>query len=417
MKEFHGNRDFYHLIKNVANNIVKENKIAIGEEKKNEFIIGGLERNFAGLTLENPTESSLSKIKRFYNNQARIQDKYDIIQRISENIEDLKSRYLLVISKPSLSEFLLTSILKKKNKEYNYYKGSPFEDDLKSEEYILKILNKVQLDMEQDKVLILNNLGTVYPGLYDLFNQNFTKTMGKNYARIALGYTTNAYSFVNDKFRCIVNVEQDKINNEEPPFLNRFEKHVLSFENLLTNDEIKESESIYNKLLELTENEDKIFKAFNYNLQEIFINLDKEELKGYIYQLKENGIKSDDFTNKVLEKISLLLPQDIILFLKYCGFQAKSPEYSNKILEYYKKGEHTNLSKFLKQMNNMKNVVYTFSDIFTKIEKIGNFENKMLGGKIKLVNISDIEIGLFTSENKFEEQLDEFFSEKDKKLY
>ena len=416
LKEFHGNRDFYHLIKNVANNIVKENKIAIGEEKKNEFIIGGLERNFAGLTLENPTESSLSKIKRFYNNQARIQDKYDIIQRISENIEDLKSRYLLVISKPSLSEFLLTSILKKKNKEYNYYKGSPFEDDLKSEEYILKILNKVQLDMEQDKVLILNNLGTVYPGLYDLFNQNFTKTMGKNYARIALGYTTNAYSFVNDKFRCIVNVEQDKINNEEPPFLNRFEKHVLSFENLLTNDEIKESESIYNKLLELTKNEDKIFKAFNYNLQEIFINLDKEELKGYIYQLKENGIKSDDFTNKVLEKISLLLPQDIILFLKYCGFQAKSPEYSNKILDYYKKGEHTNLSKFLKQMNNMKNVVYTFSDIFTKIEKIDNFTNDMLGGTIKLDNISDIEIGLFTSENKFEEQLDEFFSEKDKKL-
>ena len=37
--------------------------------KENEFIIEGLERNFAGLTLENPTESSLSKIKRFYNNQ------------------------------------------------------------------------------------------------------------------------------------------------------------------------------------------------------------------------------------------------------------------------------------------------------------------------------------------------------------
>ena len=35
MKEFHGNRDFYHLIKNVANNIVKEDKIAIDEDKKN----------------------------------------------------------------------------------------------------------------------------------------------------------------------------------------------------------------------------------------------------------------------------------------------------------------------------------------------------------------------------------------------
>ena len=52
--------------------------------------------------------------------------------------------------------------------------------------------------MEQEKVLILNNLGTVYPGLYDLFNQNFTIIGNKSYARIAMGYRANAYSFVNE---------------------------------------------------------------------------------------------------------------------------------------------------------------------------------------------------------------------------
>ena len=248
-EDFHGNRDFYHLVKNVARNIVKENTNSLSQNQKNFFIKKSIERNFAGLVFENTKETSLKRIKKYYryfDDNVEIEDKYDVKDTIGQNIEDLKSRYLLVISKPSLSEFLLTTILKEKNKAYNYYKGSPFKDDHKSEEYILKILNKIQLNMEQEKVLILNNLGTVYPGLYDLFNQNFNVVGKKNYARIALGYTTNAYSLVNDNFRCIVNVDDDKIKKEEPPFLNRFEKHIISFENLLSKNALDKTKEIYN---------------------------------------------------------------------------------------------------------------------------------------------------------------------------
>ena len=251
-EDFHGNRDFYHLVKNVARNIVKENTNSLSQNQKNFFIKKSIERYFAGLLFENTKETSLKRIKKYYryfDDNVEIEDKYDVKDTIGQNIEDLKSRYLLVISKPSLSEFLLTTILKEKNKAYNYYKGSPFKDDHKSEEYILKILNKIQLNMEQEKVLILNNLGTVYPGLYDLFNQNFNVVGKKNYARIALGYTTNAYSLVNDNFRCIVNVDDDKIKKEEPPFLNRFEKHIISFENLLSKNALDKTNEIYNILL------------------------------------------------------------------------------------------------------------------------------------------------------------------------
>jgi hypothetical protein len=279
LEEFHGNRDFYHLVKNVAKHVVKENTKNLDDNKKNVFVHEGIERNFAGLILDSPRESSLKRIKKYYRDfEKNVDDKnenYNVIERITQNIEDLKSRYLLVISKPSISEFLLSSILKKKGKEYNYYKGSPFKDDQKSEEYILKILNKVQLHMEQEKVLILNNLGTVYPGLYDLFNQNFTIIGNKSYARIAMGYRANAYSFVNENFRCIVNVEEDKISKEEPPFLNRFEKHIISFENLLEDKYIKKSKEIYDTLLKLTiiNKEDKKFEGLNYSLKDILLKI------------------------------------------------------------------------------------------------------------------------------------------------
>ena len=279
--------------------------------------------------------------------------------------------------------------------------------------------------MEQERVLILNNLGTVYPALYDLFNQNFNEVGKKNYARIALGYTTNTYSFVNDNFRCIVNVEDDKIKKEEPPFLNRFEKHRISFENLLDEKCLMKSNDIYNTLLELTQNNDpeKAFLGINYDLKEIFINLDKEEINAYIYKnYKNNELKKNEeivlneLSDKVIEKLSLLLPQDIILYKKYGGFDKKYPRIGEKILEEYNKGEHNNFASFLKKMKDLKNVIYTFSDFFSNINNIDNIENDILG-KIESKNVSIIEINSFTSENKFEEGLNEgFFNEINKKL-
>jgi len=183
IEDFHGNRDFYHLVKNVARNIAKENTNSLSEKQKNLFIIKGIERNFAGLIIESNgiKETSLQRIKKYYryfNDNVEIEDYYDVKDINGQNIEDLKSRFLLVISKPSLSEFLLTTILKEKNKEYNYYKGSPFKDDCKSEEYILKILNKIQLNMEQEKVLILNNMER-YILVYMIYLTRISMNLGR----------------------------------------------------------------------------------------------------------------------------------------------------------------------------------------------------------------------------------------------
>ena len=90
-----------------------------------------------------------------------IKKDYDVLTRIQENIIDIKSRYLMVISKSSVSTFIFSSILSSLNKEYSFYIGSKFKNELQSVEYSLKILNKIQLHMEQGKVLSLKNLETV----------------------------------------------------------------------------------------------------------------------------------------------------------------------------------------------------------------------------------------------------------------
>jgi len=40
--------------------------------------------------------------------------------------------------------------------------------------------------------------------------------------------------YVHDSFRCIVVVEFSQVSHLDPPFLNRFEKQVLTYENILT---------------------------------------------------------------------------------------------------------------------------------------------------------------------------------------
>ena len=108
-----------------------------------------------------------------------------------------------------------------------------------------------------NKEKILKNLESVYPSLYDLFNQNFTVHGNKNYSRLALGSNTNTFAYVDKEFRCIVNVETSKLDKEEAPFLNRFEKHIMSFEYMMDNELIKEAENIKRNI-------DGMFDSFSF---------------------------------------------------------------------------------------------------------------------------------------------------------
>ena len=415
-EDFHGNRDFYHLVKNCAQNItLKYSNEDISEKDLINFGIKSIERNFAGIQFDEGGKlSSVEKVKKYFKEiyqSCEIKKEYDIIGRVKESIKDINSRYLLVESKSSISTFLLSSILSELNKDYYFYIGSKFEKDLQSEEYILKVLNKVQMYMEQDKILIMENLNSVYPAMYDLFNQNFTVVSNKKYARLAIGSTTNTYSLVNKDFKCIINVNINEMDKQEAPFLNRFEKQIITFDYLLNKELIDESTKI-NKILNDLIKKKPLHKGINYSLEKLLINCDIEEIQAIIYNASKRGIEKGKLIDEVLSKISLTLPQDILLYLKYNGFNTKYREEYKKIVDFYNKGEHSCLTRFIQNMKSTKNVIYTFTNDINAIH-IPEIKNEIFG-TINEKNIVILKLNSITSETEFERYIDNFIINDDK---
>ena len=402
-EDFHGSRDFYHLIKTAMRQLKQKKdeniELTIDENVKQEIGISSIERNFAGLEFDGGL-TSLEIIKKIFKKRfpnCDVRKEYNVLKAIFDNIKDKDSRYLLLVTKSSISNYLLNSILTSAdykndlNKELSFYIGSGFTKDIHSEGYGLKILNKIQLQMEQNKILLLSDLDAVYPSLYDLFNQNFTVVSKKNYARLAMGSTNNTFSLVDDGFKCIVLVDEEGLKKAMAPFLNRFEKHIISFEYLLSKDFIKQADEIYDLIQDFANphlQENKI--DIKYNLKKLLINCDRE--------------------------VALTLPQDIIFLLKHSGFEPKHPKIADKIIDLYSKGIHTNLFNFLQNMENTKNVIYTFTSIDEPLlENIKDEFNTKLLGKIDKNAIKEIQISSLSTENELEAQLEKvYLSEGDK---
>ncbi len=66
-----------------------------------------------------------------------------------------------------------------------------------------------------------------------MLNQNYVIVGKKKNCRIALGAYSNPMCNVHDDFRCIVLVDHRKIDFSDPPFLNRFEKQMILYLQLL----------------------------------------------------------------------------------------------------------------------------------------------------------------------------------------
>ena len=165
-QDFHGTRDFYCIIGQISKNLIKAQSSEV-----NDIVEFAIERNFGGLP--NSIEDMKSIFNQYIETHGKINNsKYEVLKCIESNIKNEGNRYLMLITKSSLSETLLISLLSDLKLEHNFIIGSDFEND-NSEEYTFKILNKIQLCMEQGRLIILKNLSMIYPSLYNLFNQNF----------------------------------------------------------------------------------------------------------------------------------------------------------------------------------------------------------------------------------------------------
>ena len=393
-KDFHGNRDFYTLIKTAMRELIKRKNELPQNEKKilTEIGILCLDRNFGGL------ENSSNKIKEIFKNEyghkydenIEINKNFSVLEAIQKNISDSNSRYLMLISEGNdasdIAKYLLNSI----GKVYIELVGSKYKKDLKAGIYSEEILNKIKYIMESDNILILRDLDMIYPSLYDLFNQNFTCLGEKRFARIAFEYAKIS-SEVNKDFHCIVIVNKEQINNLklDPPFLNRFEKHIVNFKMLLEEKDLEIAKHIaeYLDIISSFNNE----KNLKIDLEKLLINCKLHNIEGLIFKIKNNLKKNQDenddenekyekiIIKEVLKKIVPTFCQDIMASLMYFKnkLDKKYKEINELLIEIYKESQYNNFESFFKNLKSKKNIIYTFSKITENIfDEEQDIENK-----------------------------------------
>ena len=407
--DFHGSRDFYNMIKKAAKKLIGVN--SSDNHLKDASANDSIERNFGGLDFSIKTTKELYMKNNTSTNNFPVND-YKIESCLLSNLQEIGSRFLLVISKTSLSPYLISTIIQKIGKKSNFFIGSQFENDQMSELYTAKLLNKIQLCMEQDNVLILKNLTSIYPSLYDLFNQNYTIMGKKKFARIALGYSNNVFAQVNDKFRCVVLIDEMEIQKQDPPFLNRFEKHIVTFDFLIV-DELKKRVNEINKLLQDFIIPKDPTRVITLDISKMLINCDNDEINAlvYDYQVNHSELEANKIPTEIFGTIALTFSQDIIAFGQYSELKKSNSVAHRMILDSYKNGEHTNITNYFKTMTSTKNVIYTYSTVFAQIDIKEEIDNSVFG-KIRNNTIKTIITSNIKEERELEKQIYNYFMDK-----
>ena len=346
--DFHGLRDFYNLIKITAN-ALKNN-----DDKKSleSIAMCSIERNFGGLELvkDGKAFSSTKKYKEIFSDHQKIfmdnLDKYDVFSCIKNNIENDNNRYLLLITNKTKNEILIEFILKKINKTYRFIQGSKLEED-QNEDYVLDKTWSIINFMEKGQIIILKDLEIIYPKFYDLFNQNFQIFGDSQYARIVLDSTNNERHIVNKNFRCIVLLEQKDIEEQDPPFLNRFEKHLVSFTYLLTENQNNLANELYNEIKELT-----VIPEIN-NMLPFLVNINIEEIRSLILDLSSKY--NDNIETHLSEIYELLIPTFSQENVLNAVFSPKKKYIKREdIIKIYEENSHTNIYTFLEKVKKIK---------------------------------------------------------------
>lgn len=118
--------------------------------------------------------------------------------------------------------------------------GSTFDQDRFSSEYNLLVISDIITYVGRGDIIIMKDVpNSIQTSLYDLLNKAYQSVGPKKFCRISVGAHYNPKCFVHPDFNCIVNIMENRLTDVDPPFLNRFEKHYLTFDQFLCRDEVE----------------------------------------------------------------------------------------------------------------------------------------------------------------------------------
>eukprot|EP00741_Cyanophora_paradoxa_P015457 tig00020892_g14920.t1 len=413
-ENFHGLRDYYCLVKSLA-------KALPGTPQETlQTVVRALHRNFGGLSAlpssklrgQGSRELAQAMIESFVRHlhldgntrPAGGHERPPVLELIRENWIDTEARHLLVASgcdaTMGILQKELAPVLAARNRSLVIIVGSAFPDDVGSEDYMYRVLSRIILSMEAGNCVILKDLN-VYGSLYDMLNQNYSVVGSKRNCRVALGAYSNPMCHVDEFFRCIVVVDRDDVEKQDPPFLNRFEKQVISYEDILTD----EQRSLIRELQRWVENVSACTvpnSSFDSEHPErSFCGFNADTLPSLV-RLHSGGPADARSREAVLERCKADLintaTEDCIVRLPLTRLGTSDPEAARRVAEVYRREqEHGSLAAFMKAAvegwrqrpeawggaTGVTAVVYTFSQPTASVSVGGLRPSVVILGAIK----------------------------------
>ncbi|KAJ7381012.1 hypothetical protein OS493_004607 [Desmophyllum pertusum] len=419
---FHGLRDYYSLIKCLStdmNRNTTRTATNLFSEEKSKGIQHALQRNFGGVpndvnnfqTLFQEGLHSLDLMEESY--------RFPVTELICDNLHDRLARHLMIITNGDSAIGILDQTLQSLDKEKITIFGSRFEEDL-SEEYNYRMLSRIILCMERDCVLILRDLESIYGSLYDMLNQNYTVVGGKRNCRVALGAFSNPMCQVHDGFRCIVLIDQGRVDYTDPPFLNRFEKQLLRFSDVLDGKQrniISHLNAWVTGISTIPNHESQ------FHEEDMFVGFCDDTLPSLVLKNSRDAeLTGDDILEKCKQDLMLVAsPDGVVRSLESSLAKTNFEEVQTLYSSYFQQPLHSGLKEYLERSldnlqfdpeesedatSGMRLLIMTHSNIHVNV-------SQCLDG---LLQCQTEKLSAFKSEKHLTKQLERFWTSGDSLL-
>ncbi|PKK68874.1 hypothetical protein RhiirC2_867041 [Rhizophagus irregularis] len=404
---FHGLRDYYALVKNLSDKEMTPKNIHLA-----------LARNFGGI--KKHTETCLEYfepvIKNFNEHKSWTYEQIPTSILINDNLTSEGSRHLMVIGKSDSIVNILTYQLREMNPVVIL--GSQFPED--RDDYSYSILSRIMMCVEAGQPLILTDLEIIYGSLYDLWNQNYI-TMGssddpKYFTRVALGAYANPMLYVHPDFRCILVLDEKKLKDADPPLLNRFEKQVMTLDDILSS----EQKELVTRLKEWTKQMSTVTgtNRDRFTQKDLFIGFCEEEtLQSLVIDTinKDPNIGEKKLLEKCKEALIAIATSDGMVRIDKSPLEFEEIQHYKNI--YFQVQHHNDIADYFQDLLHEQNantnpdghliIVNSFSNINTNI----TFCLKNVTSKCYVLKLST-----FKTENQFQKQMKKFWLGSDYEL-
>lgn len=238
---FFGLRDFIQFVNYLRRKRDEQNPLST------KLVMQALERNFngfeefgsicrkflhvippSGVRLEDVPQRRILEVLR-----DSMQDRPQAMQDLTEN----EVRYKLLID-PSEDDSLVRllfsfGVLERENTRMFVCSNFPGDGQLQK----INTIAAIRHSAIEGHTAIMSQTDDIHESFYDLFNQRFRRIDDpehgpRYYTNIAIGAHLKP-SRVHPNFQCVVVVKKSEVENTPAPFLNRFEKYLISHGNLL----------------------------------------------------------------------------------------------------------------------------------------------------------------------------------------